>query len=117
MEKKNKIYTLRFAAINTQTWDFIKNGKKKIETRANTIKYASAAAGDTLILSCAGKKFKKKVKKVTRFKSIGALLKVYAPESINPGIYTRVETEAIYARYPGYSEKIKEFGIIAFELE
>ncbi len=119
MEKspaKNKSYTLRFAKGNLTTFNHIKAGRKTVETRAGTVRYISIHKGDTLILSCAGKKIKKTVKKVTHFKTITALLKKYNPSLINPGVTTQKGMEAMYYAYPGYKEKIKEFGILAFEL-
>ena len=110
-------HRLQFAAKNKETWQFIKEGKKKVETRAGTVKYQRVSAGDILVLCCAGKHFEKKVKKVSHVKSISALLKKYKPGLINPGVKTQKEMEAMYFSYPGYQDKIKEFGILAFELE
>ncbi len=111
-----KSYTLRFAAANVDTWNYIKNGQKKVETRAASVKYLPIKAGDTLVLSCKGKKFTKVVKKVTHFKSIRALLKTYKPDLINPGVKTLAEMEKIYYSYTGYKEKIAEVGLLAFLL-
>lgn len=116
IESKNKKHTLRFAKQNLQTWQFVKNGKKKIETRAGTNKYLPIKKGDALIFSCSGKKFEKQVKKVTHFKTIKSLIKKYKPGLINPGVNTLKEMEDMYYSYPGYKEKIKKFGILAFEL-
>ena len=111
-----KTYTLRFAAANVDTWNYIKNGKKKVETRAASVKYLPIKEGDTLVLSCKGKKFTKVVKKVTRFKTLAALFKVYKPSVINPDIKTADEMIKKYHSFPGYEEKLKEFGILAFLL-
>ncbi len=118
MEKrKNKSITLRFAKENKRTWQFIKSGKKTVETRAGSPKYISLAKGDILIFSCDSKKFSKKIKKVSCFKTISALIKKYDPNLINPGVTTLDGMEEMYYSYPGYREKIREFGLIAFELE
>ena len=118
MEKReNKTYTLRFAKTNLETWNFIKNGKKKVETRAATLKYLPINRGDTLVLSCSGKKIQKKIKKVTHFKTLTSLFKKYSPNTIHPGIGNEKNMIAQYHSFPGYEEKIKEFGILAFELE
>lgn len=112
-----KTTTLRFAKQNKETWKFIKEGKKKVETRAATVKYLKLQKGDTLILSCGANKLKKKVKNVKHFKTVASLIKKYKPGVINPGTTTLKEMEAMYYSYPGYKEKIKKFGILAFELE
>lgn len=116
-KQKTKIYTLRFAKINKPTWQYIKTGKKDVETRAGSQRYLSIQKGDSLVMSCDGKKFKKEVKKVTHFKTIRALVKKYKLGRINPGVTTLKEMEEIYYSYPGYREKIKTFGILAFEIE
>ena len=109
--------TLRFAKTNIETWKFIKNGKKKVETRAGTVKYLKLQKGDTLVLSCGGSKLKKKIKNIRHFKTVVSLIKKYKPGVINPGCSTIKDMEAMYYSYPGYKEKIKKFGILAFELE
>ncbi len=119
MEKvkpKSKKYTLRFAKPNKQIWQFIKEGKKTVETRAATVKYLPIRAKDILVLSCDGKKFEKEIKKVTHFKTVKAMLKKYHPQAINPLLSTYEETLKTYQSFPGYEEKIKQFGILAFEL-
>ncbi|HVY36228.1 MAG TPA: hypothetical protein VG982_03075 [Candidatus Paceibacterota bacterium] len=113
----SRSYTLRFAQKHLQTWQYIKTGKKTVETRAATTKYLPIQTGDTLIFSCAGKKFEKKIKKVTHVKTIAALIKKYPPGVINPGTTTLKEMETMYYSYPGYKEKIATCGILAFELE
>ena len=114
--EKAKTYTLRFAKANLETWQSIKSGKKKVETRAGTIKYLPIKKGDTLIMSCAGKKFKKEIKNVTHFKNLTSLFKKYSPNTIHPGIGGTKNMIVQYHSFPGYKEKIAEFGILAFEL-
>ena len=110
-------YSLIFAEANKDTFDFIRSGKKKIETRAGTVKYQKIKAGDILVMSCLGKKFEKKVKKVFHFASIKELLKKYTPNQINPAIRTEKELTNKYHSFPNYKEKIAQFGLLAFELE
>ena len=118
MEKrKSKKITLRFAKQNKQTWLFIKEGKKTIETRAATSKYKDVQPGDTVVLSCEGSKFEKVISNVAYVKSIEVLAKQFDLNKINPGITDIKETKRIYFSYPGYEEKIKEFGLVALELQ
>ncbi len=114
-EAPAKKYTLRFTKKDKPTFEFIRNEKKKVETRAATVRYASIRVGDIVVLSCAGEKFEKKVAKARKFKTITGLLKVYKPNLINPGAKTLKEMEAMYYSFPGYKEKIKQFGLIALE--
>lgn len=114
---KTKEYILRFREVNSDIFIAIKNGKKKIETRAATKKYQNIKTNDTIVFICASSRFKKKVKKVEFFKSVGAILKKYRPETINPNTYTTKEAYSMWYSFPGYKEKIKKYGLIAISLE
>ena len=72
-----KSHTLRFRATNRQTFSFIKTGKKKVETRAGTVKYKNIKEGDILVFSCGKDKFSRKIKKVYKFTSISSCLKSF----------------------------------------
>jgi ASC-1-like (ASCH) protein len=117
MKKVQKQYTLRFRAVNKDTFENIKSGKKKVETRAASQKYKDIQKGDTIVLSCGAKKYSMKVKKSRVFKSIPAMLKVYRVKDIEPNFRTMSELREAYYSYPNYKEKIKQFGLVALELE
>lgn len=112
-----KTYVLKFAEINKDIFEAIKIGRKKVETRAGTIKYKDIKAGDVLIMSCWGEKFEKEVKNVFHFVSTHDLLKKYTPEQISPKRHSEKELTEVYYSFPNYKEKIAEFGILAFELK
>jgi len=112
----SKIYTLRFRAVNEDIFQAIKNGKKKVETRAGTIKFRNIKKGDILKFVCGGKSFEKKIARVTVFKTIPELIKKYKIKEINPAANSAEDLIKIYYSFPGYKEKIKEFGLIAMEL-
>ncbi|MFH0852519.1 MAG: ASCH domain-containing protein [bacterium] len=113
----NKIAILKFRAVNKDIFEAIRDGRKKIETRAGTEKYRDIKAGDTLVLVCGKKNFEKKVKRVQTFRSIAAMLKRYKVKDIDPRLKTKEELEKIYHSFPNYREKIKKYGLIAFGLE
>jgi ASC-1-like (ASCH) protein len=117
MERKANTYTLRFAKGNKDTFEHIKAGRKTVETRAGTVKYRNIQKGEILVFSCDGKKIVKKVKKVSHFKTLSLLLKKYKPNDINPDFKNTEDAIAKWYSFPGYREKIAEFGILAFELE
>ena len=112
-----KNYTLVFAKEHKSTFESIRSGEKKIETRAATFKYRNIRAGDTVVLSCEGDKFSKNVVRVTHFKTLDELFAAFEPSQIKPGIETVEEMTAIYHSFPHYKEKIAEFGILAIELD
>ncbi|MEK7641031.1 MAG: ASCH domain-containing protein [Patescibacteria group bacterium] len=113
----NKSHILKFRAVNRDTFEAIRDGKKKVETRAFTVKYKDIKTGDELIFSCGKDRFSKKVKKVKVFKSIADLMKKYEPSQINPKCKTVEELTAMYHSFPGYREKIKKSGLLAMELK
>ncbi len=100
-----------------EIFNAIKSGKKKVETRAFSPKYKKIEKGMAIVVSCDGETFEKKVGKVEIFKNVEDLLKNYTPEDINPHLHTKEEIFAMYDSFTGYTEKIKEFGLIAFTLE
>lgn len=108
--------TIRFREVNRDTFDAIRSGRKKVETRAATERYRHVAGGDVLTLVCGKDRFEKKVKKAEHFRTVGALLKIYKPEEINPKAKTEKELRAMYASFPGYAEKLKAHGIVAWTL-
>lgn len=112
----SKIHTLRFRAVDREIFEAIKNGKKKVETRAATDKYQTISTGDTLRFVCGSSEFQKKVVARKKFNSIRELLGEYKPEDINPSIKTAEELEQMYYSFPGYREKIKKYGLFAWEI-
>lgn len=114
---EHKEITIRFRAVNRDIFLAIKNGTKKIETRVATKKYQKIQKGDTLVFVCGKNKFKKQIKNTEHFHSVKSLVKKYKPNAINPNAHSEKELQGIYYTYPGYKEKIKEFGIIAWKLK
>lgn len=110
-------YTLRFRAINRDTFQAIRDGRKKVETRAATVRYRDIKAGDAVTFVCGKEKFERRVKRATTFKTITAMLRTYNVSDISPNYSTAKELRAKYNTFHGYREKIKKFGLIALELE
>lgn len=108
---------LKFRTVNSDVFTAILDGSKKIETRAATPKYRDVKVGDILVLTCGRKRIEKRVVKVELFKTIGALLKIYQPEEINPKICSSKEAREMWYSFPGYKEKIKKFGLVAWNLQ
>ncbi len=98
-------------------FDLIKKGIKNIETRAAIDKYKKIEAGDNIIFSCAGQKLIKKVKSVELFKTIDNLVEKYPLDKIFPKVKSLKEAKQIWMSFPKYPEKLKKYGLIAWELE
>ncbi len=109
-------HTLRFRKADKIIFDQIKNGAKKVETRAATVKYKNMKTGDTLVLVCDGEKLERKIKKATIFATIDSMLRKYNIWDIMPGFSTKAELEKAYNSFPGYREKLRKCGLIALEL-
>ncbi len=112
-----KSFTLRIRESDKDIFEAIKNGKKKVETRAATPKYRAMKAGDALVFVCCGKKLKKRASAVKVFKTPAGLLKKYKVKDISPDLKTKKELEKMWLGFPRYAEKIKKYGLIAAELE
>lgn len=108
---------LKFRTVNRDVFKAIINGKKNIETRAATPKYREVKVGDVLTLVCGRDQADMKVVSVELFRTIGALLKKYKPLEINPKTETVKEARAMWHSFPGYDEKIKQFGLVAWKLK
>ena len=107
----------KFRAVNRDIFEAIREGKKKIETRARTEKFVTIRSGDMVTCICGEDSFEKRIKAVKSFKTIAEMLKEYAVREINPRVQSTRELEEMYDSFPGYSEKIQQYGLIAFELE
>ena len=107
--------TLRFRA-GDKTFEEIRRGLKTIETRAATARYLEIKKGDVLVMACGARRMAKTVKRARLFKTIGGLLKAIPVEKIMPSAHSAAEARVVYYRYPGYKEKIKKCGLVAFDL-
>lgn len=108
---------LKFREQNRDIFEAIRTGKKKIETRAATPKYRAIRVGDTVELVCGDERFTKTIGSVELFKTVDALTKTYAPRDINSSVRTNEELAAMYLSFPGYKEKLQQYGIVAWKLE
>ena len=111
------LHNLIFQEANRNTFEFIKNGTKKVETRAGNPEYLTIKAGDTIEFSCGADTVVRTVKKVSHAETVEHLFFMFKSQDINPEAYSYDELRARYASYPGYPERIKQYGILAFTLE
>lgn len=109
-------WILKFRAVDKKNFDEVKSGVKAIETRAATIKYHPIVVGDTLTFTCGKECLTKKVAKKFHWPSIDAMVQEVNFKKIMPSIESVDAMKKVYASYPGYDEKIKQYGIFGFEL-
>lgn len=112
----NKNFILRFHVVDRDNFLEVKNGMKVIETRAASPKYREIKKGDTLFIVCGKERLEKKVKRVRVFKTIGAMVKVIPYKKIMPSIKSLNDLRKVYYGYPNYREKLKKYGVIAFDI-
>jgi ASC-1-like (ASCH) protein len=109
-------FRLPFRFEDKKIFLMIKNHSKSVETRAGNPNYLKIKAGDILKFSCGSSSFQRKVKRVKVFKSIQALLKKHPLKSVDPSLRRKTELEILINSFPNYKERIKKYGIIAFEI-
>lgn len=110
------VHRFKIAANNRKIFEAIKIGRKKVETRAATVRYKDIAVGDVIMFTCGKDCFERTVGRVTIFTSVDEMLAKYKVEDIDPTRHTADELKRLYATFPDYSEKIEEVGIIALEI-
>lgn len=107
---------LRFREVDRDKFLAIKDGRKSIETRAATVKYAGLKAGDSVVAMCGKDTVEKQIKEARLFNSLEEMFAVYEMNRILPGVTTLQDAQKIYYSFPSYKEKINEYGIIALVL-
>lgn len=103
--------------IDKFVFDAVKNGEKIIETRAATEKYKKIQPGDTLVFVCGAEKIEREVENVEHFISVDDMVKEINFKKIMPFCKNVEEMKKIYYNFPGYKEKIKNFGLLVFDLK
>ena len=99
-----------------KVFEALKDGSKRIETRAATKKYQKIKPGDLLVFICGEDKLEKKVGEVKFFDSIEKMTGEVGFKQIMPFVGNVEEMRKVYFSFPGYEKKIKEFGLIVFFL-
>ncbi len=112
-----KKHVLPIREVDRAVFDLIKSGKKKIETRAAGPKYEHIQEGDILVLKCGKNKFERKVLTLKKFKSVDAMLKKYKFSDVDPRVNSPAELKKLLNSFPGYSLRLKQYGILAFVLK
>ena len=107
---------LCFAIIHRRTFELIRAGKKTVETRAGSSRYQDIEPGDILVFSCGQDRFEKVVKRVYRATTPEELLAQVPFQLISPELNSEEATIERWHSFRGYPERIKEFGLLGFEV-
>ncbi|MDD5251856.1 MAG: hypothetical protein PHT12_04465 [Patescibacteria group bacterium] len=111
-----RLIELTFLPENRDSFVAIRDGRKKIETRAAIEKYRVISPGDRVLFTCGKERFTRRVTDVRRFRGVAALVRKYGVRRINPNVHTEKELQNLYRSFPGYREKLRKHGLIAIGL-
>ncbi|MDB5194669.1 MAG: hypothetical protein JWN50_683 [Parcubacteria group bacterium] len=107
-------WIIRFRARDKFNFDEVVEDLKKVETRAATDKYRKITKGDILVFVCGKNRLEKKIKKVELFKTLDAMYRKINYKKIMPSQPSAAAAKRVNESYPGYKEKLKAFGVIAY---
>ena len=107
---------IRFRAVDKDIFHAIQNGEKTVETRAYTPKYQNVTPGQRLTFVCENESIKKLVESVRVFKDAEDLAASIRPRAIHPRATTADDLQKMYDSFPGYKDKIRDYGLVAWEL-
>jgi len=98
----------------------IKQGKKPVEARVAIPMFEKWQEGDTIRFFSrrnSGLDVIVKIIGKNRYKSFRQMLEVEGVENLIPDVHNLNEGEKLYLKIPKYSEREKQFGVLAFRLE
>lgn len=112
-----KVHRLPFLGSHRQTFELIRDGRKRLETRAGSKEYFQIAPGDSIEFSCGEDMTSKKVVRIEKFPSLESLLTRYQPADLNPAWGSSEEARQAFLSFPRYEKRIQDFGLLVFEIE
>ncbi len=110
-------HILKLRSTDKEIFEAVKSGRKKVETRAATVKNVKMQAGDEILFVCGKQSLKKTITKAAQYKTIKAMMRDYKVKEIAPDLKTENDLRDMYFAWPSYRDKIKQFGLIALELK
>jgi ASC-1-like (ASCH) protein len=111
-----KQHILRLRSKDSSIYNDIVTGRKTVETRAATSKNRKIVRGDTIKFVIGKDSVVHRVQSVQHFDSVDEMLKVISLSHILPDAHSLEDALRVYDSFPGYKDKIKQYGILAFEL-
>ncbi len=102
--------------VDRRVFEALRDGAKTVETRAGSPRYQHVQAGEEAVFDCGADRVVRKIIAVRHFKTIHELVEHYDVEAIVPWLHTEQELVDMYMSFPGYRERIAQYGIIAMEL-
>lgn len=109
-----KKHVLKFRSTDIAEFNTIVDGRKTIETRANTVSYQNYEVGDILVIKCGSESVEKTIIKIQKFTSVKELVDSAGLKNVMPLCSSLEEAEKIWYSFPEYKEKIQKNGLVAF---
>ncbi|MBI2798662.1 hypothetical protein HYX70_05260 [Candidatus Saccharibacteria bacterium] len=109
-----KQHVLKFRASDKAEFQTITDGKKTVETRAATDRYKKFEVGDVLVIKCGGEQVEKTIKKIKIYSGVDELIESVGLPNVMPLVKDIEEAKRAWYSYPGYKEKIAEYGLVAW---
>lgn len=95
----------------------IRSGKKTVEGRVSDWRLNSARAGQHLKLECGKESVFVRIVEVLKFASFAEMLEKVGLEACLPGCSSIADGEKIYHGFPGYEDRARTNGVVAFRVE
>jgi ASC-1-like (ASCH) protein len=112
-----KTWNLPFRAEDRDKFEALKSGHKSTETRAGGPKYRGMIEGDLAVITCGQEKLERRIVNLRHFETLEELFQAVPYAQIFPWATSLEEAKGFYDAYPGYTERIRDHGVVAFELE
>jgi ASC-1-like (ASCH) protein len=110
-----KKHVLKFRATDKAEFETIVNGRKTVETRANTVSFKNYEVGDILVIKCGNESVEKSIINIQKFDSVADCIGSVGLKNVMPLFKgTPKEAEKLWYSFPGYKEKITQHGLVAF---
>jgi len=118
-----KTWVIEFREQDKATFERIKSGSKTIEARAlggpksTKSYYDDIVVSDRINFLCEGRKILKEVSAVRKYQNLEDYLNKEDLENILGKGATKHSAKETLLGFPGYKERLTEFGIVAFEIK
>lgn len=116
-EPKRQSTGYRTVTLRREYIEMIAQGRKTIEGRVNTGSFAHIGPGTKIHFFAGAFSVDVVVKAVRKYKSFDDMLAGEGYEKCVPNAHNIQHASRIYADIPGYPERARTFGVVAFEIE
>jgi ASC-1-like (ASCH) protein len=99
--------------IRSPFWEQIRIGRKTVEGRCATPKYAVIKSGDQLSITKGDESFTRNVTKTKYYNTFIEMIRDVGHKKLLPGTKSAEEAREIYLKFPGYRNEEKVHGAVA----